>query len=207
MDYYFDYLPDELNVEILNYIDSYEDFINLNTLDNFQKVFNTKTFWKDLFTNSIGDSLNYININFKNVNIYYLSSSYVNAINCYKITNLILENSVGYVNTEINKLYPGKKIELLNKGTNFVISNLDIQKLSFLFGKRFITSDDELKLGLLIAENFITFRLSMIIGFLGYSIKINVKKHNSLFIQSLTKQEFFNILFNFIYNGEDYEVI
>ena len=38
MDYYFEYLPKELNVEILNYIDTYENFRNLYKIKLFENI-------------------------------------------------------------------------------------------------------------------------------------------------------------------------
>src|SRR5436305_237649 len=114
---YFDYLPEELNTEILKYIDTYESFINLNTFNyfnSFDKILSTNTFWKNLFRISIGDLIEYININFKVMNIYYMAMSYIKAITSLRECRNLLNQLKNIINSHIQEYYPNKTMETID---------------------------------------------------------------------------------------------
>ena len=64
MDYYFEYLPNELLTEILFYINDYESFMKLYTIEIFKTLINQKNFIEKLFFMEFGDDYKILNINF-----------------------------------------------------------------------------------------------------------------------------------------------
>ena len=218
MDYYFEYLPNELNVEILYYIDTYEGFINLNEFDTFRVIFSTKAFWESLFRNSIGDLIEYITVNLRNLNIYYMALSYIKAITSYKECRNLLYQLINHINKRIQKYYPGKKMEtidvdlteeegtynkLSNKGLYISIIDHNFQDLSFFFKDYTENVDLDPILGDYFLKNN-TFSIKMHINFLRYYIIIYDTDFDiDVDTAPLTEKEFLGILFNIRYSGEN----
>ena len=82
---------EELNIEILYHINNYESFIFLNSFDKFKKILDSRQFWINLFTNILGDTVKYIDVNFNNIDIYYLSSCYIKSVSTYNLCKNYLE--------------------------------------------------------------------------------------------------------------------
>ena len=223
METFFDLVPEELLVLILHNINTYKDFINLNEIITFNKIFNNEYFWKKLFNESFGDLIKSVSINFDNLDIYYISSMYIKALNAYIKTINRVKHMIKTVNKDIKKYYPemnmdnidiGKieedKYELLIEQTiNFDVDGKYIKNESLLFYKTNEVNRNFKKreLGEFLSKYNGIDSIILYEGVAGFSMSvffdmpIFVGVMRAHLYTPLTKNEFIKILLHVYFNG------
>ena len=126
MDIYFNYLPDELNREILSYISDFDTFKNLyiSNEKSIKKMLDDHNFWKYLIESKIGYLMNYITplINKSTTSnltdFFYRLSYYTRVVNSYKEVIKIFKEMEDFHESLVKKFFHGKSLGDINKYKN-----------------------------------------------------------------------------------------
>ena len=229
METYFDLIPRELTNVILNYVDIYDDFVNLYELTNLyiNGVLTKKFFWTEYLRDRLDEIYEYVPTfsdeipNHLTLKFYYLSSHTFRILNAYEMAIDTYNKVLREVNRGIKKYYPSmtvdnidyEKIEdddnydnLIREGISIELRGKGINNLSILYNSENALIEDLVVLSKYIAEGMTIDKIELYMSFQHYSALLKMADSSlniqgSVHIPFLSREEYIGLLIQSYFNG------